>query len=308
MEATLRRIADPLFRVAAVTPSMVRLYVVNDPEPNAFVAGGQNIFLNTGLLTGLDNVDELRAVIAHELGHITGGHLVRRVQALGGARGIAAIGMLGAAAAVAGGVPEASVAIAVGAGQAAQRSLLAYTRGEEAAADQAGLRYLAAAGGDPKAVLDVLRRFARQETLTGRFADPYAQSHPLWNERIAMLEEGVAALPAGPGPSADDDYWHARLVAKLDGFLDTPARTLRRFPASDDSDAAAMGRAIAWHRQPDAGRAREALDALIAERPDDAYLLDLEAQFLLEAGGAGRSRWRRASRCCSVASAGRRRC
>ena len=153
IEATVRRIADPLMRAAAVSPAMVKVYVVADPTPNAFVAGGQNIFLNTGLLTELDTIDELRAVIAHELGHITGGHLTRRDQAMAGARGIAAIGMLGAAAAAVGGVPEASIAIAAGTGQAAHRSALAHSRAEEAAADQAGLRYLAAAGGDPRAVL-----------------------------------------------------------------------------------------------------------------------------------------------------------
>ena len=128
IEATIRRIADPLFRAAAVNPAMVKVYVVEDRAPNAFVAGGQNIFVNTGLLTELETVDELRAVIAHELGHITGGHLTRRDQGMAGARGIAAIGMLGAAAAAVGGVPEASVAIAAGAGQAAHRSALAYTR------------------------------------------------------------------------------------------------------------------------------------------------------------------------------------
>jgi predicted Zn-dependent protease len=295
IEATLRRVAGPLFRAAAVNPAMVEVYVVEDREPNAFVAGGQNIFLNTGLLTELEGVDELRAVIAHELGHLTGGHQTRRDQGMAGARGIAAIGMLGAAAAAVGGVPQASVAIAVGAGQAAQREALAYTRGEEAAADQAGLRYLAAAGGDPAAAIRVLERFRRMEAMTGRFSDPYALSHPMWSERIGMLEERVAALPAGAGPSAEDQYWHARMVAKLAGFLESPAETLRRYPEAT-SDAAALGRAIAWHRRPDPDKAGAAMGALAAARPDDAFLIDLEAQFRLESGDAAgaAAAWRRA--------------
>jgi predicted Zn-dependent protease len=296
IEATLRRIAEPLFRTAAVNPALVEVYVVEDPEPNAFVAGGQNIFLNTGLLTELEGVDELRAVIAHELGHLTGGHQSRRDQGMAGARGIAAIGMLGAAAAAVGGVPQASVAIAIGAGQAARREALAYTRSEEAAADQAGLRYLAAAGSDPVAALRVLERFRRMEAMTGRFADPYALSHPMWSERIGMLEERVAALPPGAGPSAEDAYWHARMVAKLTGFLDSPAETLRRHAEADTSDAAALGRAIAWHRRPDPPRAGAAMGALLAARPDDAWLHDLDAQFRLETGDAAgaAAAWRRA--------------
>jgi len=283
-------------RAAAVSPAMVEVYVVADPTPNAFVAGGQNIFLHTGLLTELETIDELRAVIAHELGHITGGHLTRRDQAMAGARGIAAIGMLGAAAAVVGGVPEASVAIAAGTGQAAHRSALAHSRAEEAAADQSGLRYLAAAGGDPRAVLTALERFRRREAMTGRYADPYAQNHPMWTERIAMLEEGVAALPPGDPPSAEDAYWHARMVAKLDGFIDSPEETLRRYPDADASDAAAMARAVAWHRRPDPARAEAAVAALTAARPDDAYLYDLAAQVRLEDGDAAGAAalWRQA--------------
>lgn len=296
IEATIRRIADPLMRVAALNPAMVKVYVVEDRRPNAFVAGGQNVFVTTGLLTELDTIDEVRAVLAHELGHLTGGHQVRRDQAMGGARGIAAIGMLGAAAAVVGGVPEASVAIAAGAGQAAQREALAYTRGEEAAADQAGMRYLSAAGGDPKAAVSVMQRFRRAETLTGRFADPFAQTHPMWSDRIAMLEEAVAGLPPGKPVPEEDAYWHARMVAKLSGFLATPAETLRRYPASDGSDAGRLARAIAWHRQPEAARSHAALAGLEAERPDDAFLLDLDAQFRLESGDAAAAAdlWRQA--------------
>ena len=287
IEHTLRRIADPLFRAAGVNPASVRIYIVNDREPNAFVAGGQNIFINTGLMTEAGSVDELRAVIAHELGHITGGHQTRRGEALKGGRGIAAIGMLGALAAAAGGAPEASVAIAAGTAQVAQRSALAYSRSEEASADQAGLRYLAAAGGDPQAMLDVLDHFRGQDALlSAGNVDSYALSHPMWSERMALIEDRVAKLPPGHPPSAEDVYWHGRMVAKLDAFLGSPAQTLRKYPESDGSEAAELARAIAWHRRPDPGRADAAMRALLAARPDDPYYLDLEGQFLLESGKA----------------------
>ena len=287
IEHTLRLIANPLFRAAGVNPATVEIYVVNDREPNAFVAGGQNIFINTGLLTELGSVDELRSVIAHELGHITGGHLTRRDEALSGVRGTAAIGMLGALGAAVAGVPEASVAIAAGTAQVAHRSALAYSRSEEASADQAGLRYLAAAGGDPQAMLDVLDHFRGQDALlSAGHVDAYALSHPMWSERMALIEDRVAKMPPGSAPKAEDAYWHRRMVAKLDAFLGSPAQTLRKYPERDASDAAALARAIAWHRRPDPARADAAMQALLAARPDDPYYLDLEGQFLLESGRA----------------------
>ena len=286
IEATLDRIADPLFRAAGVNPASVRLYLIADPEPNAFVAGGQNIFVNTGLLTELDGIDEVRAVIAHELGHLTGGHQVRRDQALRGASGIAAIGMLGAAAATVAGAPGAGIAIATGATQAARRNALAHSRTEEASADQAGLRYLSASGSNPRAMLDVLEHFRGQDDMLGAYNDAYAQNHPLWSDRIALIEDRVAQLPPGGPPSAEDAYWFGRMVAKLDAFLQSPAQTFRKVPASDTSETALLARAIAWHRRPDPAKAEATVDALIALRPDDPYYEDLKGQILLESGHA----------------------
>ncbi|HVH03799.1 MAG TPA: M48 family metalloprotease [Amaricoccus sp.] len=287
IEATLGRIAAPLLRAAALSPSSVNIYIVADRDPNAFVAGGQNVFVHTGLLTELDSLDQVRAVLAHEIGHLAGGHQTRRDQALQGVKGIAAIGMLGAAAAAVGGAPQAAIAIGAATGQAAQRSALAYGRAEEATADQMALGFLAAAGTDPHAMLDVLAHFRGQEALTGRYAEPYAQNHPMWGERLAMIEDRVARMAPGRPASDEDLYWYGRMVAKLDGFIDSPAQTLRRYPESDTSEAATLARAVAWHRRPDDARAGAAVATLIAARPDDPYYHDLAGQFLLEAGRAG---------------------
>lgn len=287
IERTLQRIAYPLLRAAAVSPSSVRIYIVNDPEPNAFVAGGANIFVNTGLLTELDSMDEVQAVIAHELGHLTGGHQVTRGQAMAGSTVFGVLGMLGAAAATVAGAPEAGIAIAAGSTQVASRNMLAHTRAEEAAADQSGLRYLSAAGADPDAMLRVLDHFRGQDAMLGGYnVDAYAQSHPLWSERIALLEDRAAKLPKGSPPSAEDDYWYRRMVAKLEAFLESPATTLRAYPESDASEPARLARAVAWHRRPDPAKAVAAIDGLIAIRPDDPWYNELKGQFLLEAGRA----------------------
>ncbi|MCB1374101.1 MAG: M48 family metalloprotease [Rhodobacteraceae bacterium] len=287
VERTLARIANPVFRAAGLNPASVHVYIVNDRELNAFVAGGQNIFLFTGLLARLETIDQLRAVIAHETGHITGGHQARRDQAMKGARGMALIGMIGAAAATAGGSPTAGLAIASSSRQAAERSMLAHNRAEEASADQAGIRYMAAAGSDPAAMLEVLDLFRGQEALMPSRMDPYALTHPLWSERIALLEQKTAALPHGDGPSPEDVYWHDRMVAKITGFLGRPSEVARRYPAGDGSEAATLARAIAAHRRPDPARAAALADTLIAARPEDAYYHELKGQFLLESGQAG---------------------
>ncbi|WP_299132700.1 M48 family metalloprotease [uncultured Amaricoccus sp.] len=286
IERTLAHIANPILRAASVTPSSVHIYVVNDRELNAFVAGGQNIFINTGLLTKLGSIDELRAVIAHETGHIAGGHLARRDQSLQGSKGMAILGMIGAAAVTIGGSPEAGMAIAAGSQQVAKREMLSHSRGEEAAADQAGLRFMVSAGADPTAVLTVINRFAGQEALMPSQMDPYARTHPLWGDRVAMLEERVATLPKGTPPSEEEVYWHKRMVAKLEGFLKAPAQTLKTYPPSDTSETAALARAIAYHRQPDVARGTRQMEALLASRPDDPFYLELKGQFLLESGDA----------------------
>jgi predicted Zn-dependent protease len=285
IEQTLARIAHPIFRAAGLNPATVNIYIVDDRDMNAFVAGGQNLFLHTGLLARLETIDQLRVVIAHEAAHIAGGHLARRDQALRGARGVAVLGLIGAAAATVGGSPEAGLAIATGTGQAAMRSALAHTRAEESSADQAGLRYLAAAGGDPAAVLEVLRLFRGQEALIGIGIDPYAVTHPLWSERIALIEERVAAMPRPPAPDPADAYWHARMVAKIDGFLQSPGQVLKRYP-EDGGETAELARAVAWHRRPDPARALAGVDTLLAARPDDPFYNELKGQFLLEAGQA----------------------
>ncbi len=286
IEQTLKRVANPIFRAALLNPATVHIFIVEDPEMNAFVAGGQNIFINTGMLTNLKSIDQLRAVIAHETGHIADGHLARRDQGLQGPRTIALLGMVGAAAATIGGSPQAGLAIAAGSQQTAQRRALAYSRAEEASADQAGLRYVAAAGGDPNAMLEVLRRFEGQEALTGAQVDPFVQSHPMWSDRIDMLEQRVAKLPKGKPPAPEDVYWYDRMVAKVDAFLRTPAQTIRAHPISDTSETATLARAIAWHREPDIARGTAETARLIAMRPDDPYYLELKGQFLLESGQA----------------------
>ncbi|MEM1268062.1 MAG: M48 family metalloprotease [Pseudomonadota bacterium] len=285
IEATLKRIADPILRAAGLSPSQVTLYIVSNPRLNAFVAGGNNIFIHTGLFRRLEGIDEIRAVIAHETGHITGGHVARRNQRLRTARGIAGLGVVLSVAAVAAGAPQAGIGLGIGAQEAALRDFLAHTRAEEAAADQASLRYMVAAGADPTAITRVMKLFSGQEILSGARQDPYVRTHPLWRDRLRYLEDRVASAPRGQGPSQLDAYWHARLVAKFDGFLGNPSYTLRKYK-DDRTEIGALARAVAYHRLPDIRRSMQTVDGLLSIRPNDPFYNELKGQFLLENGDA----------------------
>ena len=286
IERTLRMMSAPVFRAAGIGPDDVRIFILQDPALNAFVAGGRNMVLFTGLLREMKEPETVMGVIAHEVGHITGGHLARRQIVARELAGPALIGsLLAAVAAGAAGSPEAAAAIALGGGSATQRSLLAFSRAEEASADQAAVAYMNRAGVDPEGMLAILRRFKGQEVFQSGRIDPYAQSHPLSAERIALLEERIAQSPArGRSASPEIQYWFQRMRAKLDGFTDRPERVLARLEQDPepDSELNVYRRAIALHRtgRPDAALAT--VDRLIAMRPQDAFYHELKGQILFE--------------------------
>jgi predicted Zn-dependent protease len=286
IEATLARLANPIYRAAGITPGSIRMLIMLDSALNAFVFGGRSMVLYTGLIQRFDRPEPLIGVIAHETGHITGGHIARRSVAARQMTGPALIAsILAAAAAAAAGSGEGAAAALIGGQDALRRSMLAYSRAEESAADQAALSYMARAGVDPQGMLDVLRLFQGQEVFQASRIDPYAQSHPLSAQRISLLERRVAASPArGAKLDPEIDYWFQRMRAKLDGFIERPERVLSNLGRDEalDDEFDTYRRAIAHHRLAETDRALEVLDRLLARRPNDPYYLALRGQFLFE--------------------------
>ncbi|MEM7544402.1 MAG: M48 family metalloprotease [Pseudomonadota bacterium] len=288
IEQTLSRLADPIFEAAGMDPDSIEVLIVADPSLNAFVFGGRNMVFNTGLLTRIAAPEGLVGVIAHETGHITGGHLTRRQVNARALRGPAALGLLLAAAAGAiAGNPGVGLAGALASQTALQRSFLAYSRSEESSADQAGATYMEATGVDPAFILDVLKLFRGQEVFQAGRIDPYAVTHPLSSERIGLLEDRVRSSNARGGRlSEEDHYWHLRMRAKLSAFLSRPERTLNNLEREEQpvNEFNLMRKAVALHLLPDPPAALEAVDALIAMRPEDPYYWELKGQILFESG------------------------
>ncbi|HSG54197.1 MAG TPA: M48 family metalloprotease, partial [Paracoccaceae bacterium] len=188
IEQQLNALARPMLTSAGLSASQVKVLVIQDNALNAFVVDGRNIFVTSGLIRKLTSAEQLQSVLAHEIAHIANGHILRRVANARTAGTAAGIGMaLAIAAGLSGANPEAAAGLAIGSSSAAQRVFLSHTRAEESSADQSGIRYMASAGVDPAAMLQVLELFRGQEVLSVGRQDPYVQSHPLWRDRLRAV-------------------------------------------------------------------------------------------------------------------------
>jgi len=286
IENTIRVWATPLFEAAGLVPEDVRIILVNDRRLNAFVAGGQNLFLNTGLLLRSEHAGQVIGVIAHETGHIAGGHLARLPEAMKNATAMAMLSLLlGAAAGVAAGRPDAAVAGMAGGLTAAERNFLAYTRTQEASADQAGVNFMEENGLSSRGLLEFFELLSGQELMVTARQDPYVRTHPLTKERIDFLRNFVKSSKFS-GATLPPEWveMHKRMRAKLFGFIEPVSRTLTTYKEDDPSIEARYARAVALYRKPDLANALAVIDGLIKERPNDPFFHELRGQTLFENG------------------------
>jgi len=284
-EALIQEAAAPLVRAAGLGDKNVQFAIINDSSINAFVAGGQAVWINSGLIENADNLNQVQGVIAHELGHVEGGHVIRTSEGIKEATGIQIISMVLGAAALAAGGGEAGMGILAAGQQAAMGKFLAFTRGQEASADAAGARYLSAAGISGKGSLEFFQKLQNLEYRLYIPQDTYASTHPLSADRIAALENVYKHDPAWNKPT--DPALEARferVKAKLIGYVDDPPRVLQLYPLTDNSIPAHYARAYAYHKAAYTDQALTEVKALLAAAPHDPYFLELEGQVLLESG------------------------
>lgn len=290
IENTIRMYATPVLKAAGLDPESVAIHIVNTPALNAFVSRGQRLFLTTGLLMGTDHAGQLIGVLAHETGHIAGGHLARLDTVLRDASGPALISnIVGIAVAILAKQPGAAIAISGGADQVLRRSVLSFARSHERSADRAALSYLDATGQSARGLLEFLEILdAEQALVISRSRQQelsYDVTHPLTRDRMEFIRAHVAKSPFSNRKfSPAITIAHRRMVAKLKGFINPPGRTFRDYPESDTSIPARYARTVAYYRHGDITKALPLIDGLIAEAPNDPYFSELKGEILFKTG------------------------
>jgi predicted Zn-dependent protease len=287
-EALLQDMMDPLLVAAGLQPGQVRVHLLGERSINAFVAGSQDIYVFSGLIEAAGSAEEVQGVLAHELGHVMGGHAIRVNEGAKAATGISLLSLLLGAAAIAAGAGEAGMGVMMAGQQAALGKFLAFSRVQESTADAAGAQYLSKAGISGRGSLAF---FKRLQNLEFRYAvkqdddQAYGRTHPLSGDRIQALRETYMVDPAWEKPADPEiEKRFQRVKAKLEGYIAEPERTLRKYPESNTSIPARYARAYAWHKSAYPQKALAEVEGLLIADPNDPYFLELEGQVLLESG------------------------
>lgn len=284
-EALMRDATAPLVRAAGLSDKNVDILVINDPSINAFVAGGQIVWIHSGLIASADNLNQVQGVVAHELGHIEGGHVIRSGEGIKEATGITLVSLLLGAAAMAAGGAEAGMGIMAAGQQAALGKYLAFSRAQESSADAAGARYLHDAGISGKGSIEFFKKLQNLEYRLYVPQDSYMTTHPLSSDRISTLSAVYEHDPAWArttDPALEARF--QRVKAKLVGFVEEPTRVLQLYPVSDQSIPAHYARAYAYHKTAYTDQALQEVQALLRSAPHDPYFLELQGQVMLESG------------------------
>ena len=281
-ENNIKKMAAPIWRAAGLEPSDVGIYLVQDNQLNSFVAGGQAIFINSGLVLRAENPNQLIGVVAHETGHIAGGHVLRAKEAMRNASIESIIAMVAAAGVS---VLGRSGAPLLGAAGVGERSFLQFSIAQEATADHAALNFLDRSCQSARGLLKFFEILQSNELLTGERQESWVRTHPLTQQRVQYIRDHVQQARCSNTPDSPDSVELLRRIkAKLHAFLDDPSKTLSTYPTSDRSPIARYARAIAYYRMPKLDLALPEIDGLIRDFPNDPYYRELKGQMLFENG------------------------
>ncbi len=283
-EKFLHQLSDPIFIAAGLNPQNIKIFIVNDSSINAFVSGGQNVFINTGLIRKYKTPDALIGVIAHETGHIVGGHLARSSEGAAEAEGAMLLSYLLGIGAIAAGSPDAGAAILMGGNQTAQRIYLKFTRTQEEAADQYAVQFLDKLQYPADGLVKLLEFFKSEMAAYKDRIDEYLLSHPVSQKRIDLIKTRTE------GKNFSDKKINQQLQnkmdrvnAKLEGFIDDPAGLIEKYRNNFD-DNSNLIKSIALFRNGKIDESLRMLDPIIAKNPKDGFLHEIKGQILFESG------------------------
>lgn len=283
IESSLKEWMAPLLDAAAMREGDVKVILVGSDQINAFVAGGRNIFIYTGLVLEAEHVSEVVGVLAHELGHIEGGHLIRMREEMEMASYQSMLaGILGIGVAAIGGAPEAGSAIYSGGASAAGRQFLKFSRTQESAADQAALKYFEKAGLSPQGLVSFMQKMEGQELLSSQYQNEYMRTHPISRDRVQAMQAGLSRSPhAGNAVPQKWQEQFLRMKAKIRAYMQ-PSRALGIYGGQHDTIEGQYALAIIDYRQGRMDNALQKMDALLNKEPQNPYFHEFKGQILLE--------------------------
>ena len=290
IELNIREWLEPIFKVANIKSESVNIYIINDNSINAFVSGGQNIFIYSGLILKAKEVNALIGVLAHEVGHIAGGHLNRTINSMKDAQNTVTIATI-----ITAGLMAASKAAGLrtpGIGRLAtlgpviaERNFYKNSRQNEKYADAAALKYMVAVKRSPIPLARLLKDLGKQELLHENRQDPYLRSHPISQSRINYIMEECKKINIESFNSSKlDQIKYKRMVAKIIAFTNRPGKTLLLYPKSNKNIDAKYARAIAYLRLPDLDKGIKEINDLIDNNSQDPFFPELLGQMLFENG------------------------
>lgn len=283
-ELFLQKITQPLFKAAGQPFNRNNVYIVNDDTLNAFVSDGNSLFINTGTIVSAGSVDELSGVIAHETGHIMGGHIIRQKlknQSLQQAS-LASMILAGTAAAVTG-RGDVAMAVALGGQSSTLNNFMQYRTEQERSADESAIKLLTDTQQSPQGLLKFMKKISQRNDMSGIEEDPYFRTHPVTRERVGFLSQAVETSPYKNENRTNQEEF-LRIKAKLIAYLGTPEQTFRRYSLSNDSIAARYAQSIAYFKQLNMSSAMSKIDDLIKTEPNNPFFKELKGQMYLETG------------------------
>lgn len=282
-ETFLHNIIRPIFNAAGVPFNANKVFILNDPSLNAFVSDGNYLFIHTGTLMNADNVNELSGIIAHEAGHISGGHIVRQKLRLNQFQTLAAVSLIAAGAtAAASGNGDAAMAVMLGSQSSLINTMAAYQMQEERSADESAVKYLEQTGQSPLGLKTFMKKISRLNRLSGYEEIPYFSTHPMNSERAAFFNQALDKSSGSTSSPYDAEF--QIIKAKLSAFLLPTAQVLKKYPETDHTPAGRYARAILAYREGKLPQALKILDSLSLSQPDNPYFYELKGQFLFESG------------------------
>lgn len=281
IEDTIEEIISPLRSPSGLHD--LKIMILDDPRPNAFTAGGNIIYITSGMIIDYPNPDVIRGVVAHEIGHINGQHIIRRQEIIDNYNKASfAATALGLATAISGGAAE-GMAISLGGLHIGERSILSYSRGYEASADQYALKILEKSG---HSAIGLIKFFEKQRIQTSQMmSNPYDSTHPMSKDRMLIIKSYIKRSKYSESQSSESlHYRFRRSAAKLAAFtLDLNKILDCTFEENLDELTHYM-KAIKCYRVGNFDDALNHINRILMKHPKDPFYHELKGQIYFEAG------------------------